>query len=248
MPQVNWEDYFDRDQGIMDWEGFTRAGGSMDMVPQNIRDSFGQGGGAYGGGYNVQTGTGGGLMGGPGGGEMLSPADWQKEYISGGLDYLKENRDILMGRMDPHYASVEHLARTGQDVGTEEMITRGTEQMSRDIRSRAGAQGVSGSNFANAAEAMSERAGIGETAASRSRFRQWGSEQQGNLDRTLAGFLGNTAGAYAGLSGRAAGMRNPALEQFGIQMGAQPWQSEVSSMSGGRNPFPEDFYSFQQSY
>ncbi|MCJ2520509.1 MAG: hypothetical protein LN412_06150 [Candidatus Thermoplasmatota archaeon] len=237
---MTWEEFFI-------WNDVTDPGAKERMQrnfanPQEYWTSIGQGQLPGGGGTDIF-----GIGGGEGGGDdMLTPADWQKDYVSGGLDYLKENRGMLMDRMGPHYASVEHLARTGQDVGTEDMITRGTEQMSRDIRSRSGAAGTYGANFMNAAEGMSERAGIGETARSRSAFRQWGSEQQADLDRTLAGFLGNTAGSYAALSGQAASMRNPALDRFGIMMGGQPWQSNVESMSGDRNPLPDDYYTFTQ--
>lgn len=184
-----------------------------------------------------------------GGGDdgMLSPADWQSDYIEGGLDYLKENRGMLMDRMGPHYESLEHLARTGQNVATEDMITADTQEQVRLAEEQFAGAGLHKADFLQGLTQSIEAGGRGATAQSRSNYSQWASEQQGSLDATLAGFLANTAGSYAGLSGAGAGIRNPALEKFGMMMGGTPWKSERTTMSGGRNPTPSDFYQWSQS-
>lgn len=131
---VNWQDYFDRDAGVMDWEGFYADGGKIEDIPQNIRDSFGVDGGAYNNDINVQSGGGGGTGGSGGGGDYKSFVDW------------------LEGRIEPwveETAPIRETFRRWLDLGGVEAGKEGAIARSAEGAAQRAGEGAAGMGMQN---------------------------------------------------------------------------------------------------
>jgi hypothetical protein len=178
----NWEDYFDREAGVMDWEGFYAAGGTDEMIPQNVRDSFG---GEHGGAYPTQGGiNAGGSTGGIDGGGTGSYEDFLK---------------WTEGRLQPWYEETTPVRDTfrrwldlgGVEAGREGQIARHAEGAA--LRAGEGAAGMGMQTLpavlANRRENMGMAGGVLSGLSSQ-------------LAGLLRGQMGSGASAFGSIYGR----------------------------------------------
>jgi hypothetical protein len=178
---------------------------------------------------------------GGGGGSGWSPEGWRTDSYNKTTDYIRQGVDETRAYLGPQFENASQtLERGGVQAGSEDMFARAYGDTFEQMMGT----GTRGGDFMRAARAAAGTNVTGQWAMARDQAMRGARKDLNETANAFVNARNAASRTMGGVGSTYFSMFEPNYSRGG---GGGPWHSDISSMSGGRNPTPGDFNKFQQS-